>query len=68
MQAIVETNGKGCLTLLTEVAGQAVIQVLVELSTVSSLQASAQTKVRQLHVTLETKHTHTQINNIAGYI
>ena len=57
MQATVEKNGKGCLTLLTEVTGQAVVQVLVELGTVSSLQPGAQTKVRQLHMTLETKHT-----------
>lgn len=50
-------NERGCLTLLTEVTGQAVVQVLVELGTVSPLQPRAQTKVRQLHVTLETQNT-----------
>lgn len=48
-----DINGRGCLTLLTEVTGQAVIQVLIELSTVSPLQPGAQAKVRQLHMTLE---------------
>lgn len=56
MQAIIEINGKVGLTLLTEVTGQAVVQVFVELSTVSPLQPSAQTKVRQLHMTLETQN------------
>lgn len=65
MQSTVEINGKGCLTLLTEVTGQAVVQVLVELSTVSSLQPSAQTKVRQLHMTLERKHTQSRLNNMS---
>ena len=48
-----ERNERGCLTLLTEITGQAVIQVLIELSTVSPLQAGTQAKVRQLHMTLE---------------
>ena len=50
-----EKNGRGCLTLLTEVTGQAVVQVLVELSAVSPLQPRAQTEVRQLHMTLQTQ-------------
>ncbi len=52
MQAKVEINEKVCLTLLTEVTGQAVVQIFVELSTVGPLQPRAQTKVRQLHMTL----------------
>lgn len=43
---------KRCLTLLTEVTGQAVIQVFVEVCAVSLLQPGAQAEVRQLHVTL----------------
>lgn len=42
-------------TLLAEVAGQTVVQVLVELGAVSPLQPRAQSKVGQLHVTLETQ-------------
>lgn len=45
MQATVEVNENGCLTLLTEITGQAVVQVLVELSTVSPLQPRAESKV-----------------------
>lgn len=56
MQATVEINGKGCLTLLTEITGQTVVQVLVEVSTVSPLQPRAQTKVWQLHMALETNN------------
>lgn len=41
MHTWVEINGKGCLTLLTEVTGKAVVQIFVELSTVSPLQPSA---------------------------
>lgn len=36
---------EGCLTLLTEVTGQAVVQVLVEVSAVSPLQPGAQPEV-----------------------
>ena len=43
----------GCLTLLTEVTGQAMVEILVELSAVSPLQPSTQPKVRQLDVALE---------------
>lgn len=45
--------------MLTEVTGQAVVQVLVELGTVSPLQPRAQAKVRQLHVTLEAQMFYT---------
>lgn len=45
----------GCLTLLTEVTGKAVVQVLVEISTMSPLQSCAEPKVGELHVTLEPK-------------
>lgn len=50
---------KGCfLTLLTEVTGQAVVQIFVEICAMSLLQSCAQTEVRKLHMTLETeKHT-----------
>lgn len=41
--------------MLTEVTGQAVVQVLVELGAVGPLQPGAQAEVRQLHMTLETK-------------
>lgn len=57
MQATNEINERGCLTLLTEVTGQAVVQVLVELSTVRPLQPRAKAEVRQLHMTLETQNT-----------
>lgn len=53
----VEINEQGFLTLLGEVAGQAVVQVLVELGAVSPLQPGAQAKVRQLDVTLQTQNT-----------
>lgn len=46
-------------TLLAEVAGQTVVQVLVELGAVSPLQPRAQTKVGQLHVALEANGSHT---------
>ena len=52
------------LTLFAEVAGQAVVQVLVELCAVRSLQTRAQAEVGQLHVTLrpfKTRSLHTLI-------
>lgn len=51
--------------MLTEVTGQAVVQVLVELSTVSPLQPRAQAKVRQLHVTLEAQMFYTPSISLA---
>ena len=44
-----------CLTLLTEVTGQAVVEIFVEVCAMSLLQSCAQTEVRELHVTLETE-------------
>lgn len=45
----------GCLTLLTEVTGKAVVQVLVELGAMSPFQSCAEPEVRQLYVALQPK-------------
>lgn len=54
--------------MLAEVAGQTVVQVLVELGAVSPLQPRAQTEVGQLHVALETQTAVTPSNGYVRYV